>query len=69
MKIVKTLQGTALAVALGVSALAQAQTTPIQFSPNGTGATGAVSVATFDWAPNSSLALRGNPATGLAVGS
>ena len=69
MKIVKTLRGTALAVALGVSALAQAQTTPIQFSPNGTGTTGAVSVATFDWAPNSSLALRGNPATGLAVGS
>ena len=69
MKIVKTLRGTALAVALGLSALAQAQTTPIQFSPNGTGTTGAVSVATFDWSPNSSLALRGNPATGLAAGS
>ena len=69
MKIVKSLRGTVLAFALGVSALAQAQTTPIQFSPNGTGTTGAVSVATFDWSPNSSLALSGNPATGLAVGS
>lgn len=68
MKTVKTMRRTALAVALGISALAQAQTTPIQFNPNGTGATGAVSVATFDWAVNSTLALRGSPAGGLAVG-
>ena len=69
MKTIKKCRGAALAIALGACAYAQAQTTPIQFNPNGTGATGAVSVATFDWTPNSSLALRGNPATGLMVGS
>lgn len=68
MKTVKTIRRTALAVALGISALAQAQTTPIQFSPNGTGATGAISVATFDWRPNSTLALKGAPAGGLTSG-
>ncbi len=69
IKTMKTMRRTALAVALGISAFAQAQTVPIQFNPNGTGASGAVSVATFDWAPNSTLALRGNPAIGLVVGS
>ena len=43
MKIIKIMRGTAMAAALGISALAQA-TTPIQFNPNGTGTTGAVSV-------------------------
>ena len=69
MNLLKILRGTALVGALGISTLAQSQTTPIQFNPSGGGTTGAVSVATFDWAPNSSLALRGNPAAGLVVGS
>lgn len=69
MKTVKTLRGTALAVALGVTALAQAQTTPIQFNPNGTGESGDISVASFDWLPNSTVALQGAPATGLFSGA
>ena len=69
MKIINKWCKTALAIALAVPALTQAQTTPIQFSPNGTGPTGAVSVATFDWQPNSALILGGNPAGGLVVGS
>ena len=69
MRNLKLVRAAALAIALGAAATAQAQTTPIQFSPNGTGAAGAVSVATFDWAVNSALALNGNPATGLAAGS
>lgn len=69
MKAPKKLRAMALVGALGVSAFAQAQTTPILFNPNGTGAVGALSVATFDWAVNSSLALGGTPASGLIVGS
>lgn len=69
MKAPKKLRAMALASALCASAFAQAQTTPILFNPNGTGATGALSVATFDWAVNSSLALTGTPASGLVVGS
>ena len=69
MRTMQIVRGTALAAALGVSAFAQAQTTPIQFSPNGTGATGAVAVATFDWKVNSAIARGGNPAAGLAPGS
>ena len=69
MKTSKILRAMTLVGALGVSAFAQAATTPILFSPNGTGAAGAVSVATFDWAVNSSLALGGTPAAGLVVGS
>jgi hypothetical protein len=65
----KIVRGAALVSALGVSALAQAQTTPIQFNPNGTGAAGAVAVATFDWKVNSAIARGGNPAAGLAAGS
>ena len=68
MKTLKTVRGTALAVALGISALAHAQSTPIQFNPNGTGAPG-TSVALFDWTVNSAIALGGNPATGLVTGS
>lgn len=69
MKFIKILRGTALAAVLGISAFAQAASTPIQFNPNGTGATGALSVSTFDWMPNSTLALQGAPATGLTAGS
>ena len=68
MKLLKILRGTALAGTLGLSALAQA-TTPIQFNPNGTNTSGVISVATFDWVPSSTLALKGAPATGLVVGS
>lgn len=68
MRTLKAVRGTALAVALGISAFAHAQTTPIQFNPNGTGAPG-VTVATFDWAVNSAIALGGNPAAGLVTGS
>ncbi len=69
MRTLKAVRGVALAAALGASAFAQAQTTPIQFNPNGTGAAGAQSIAIFDWAVNSALALGGNPAAGLAPGS
>ena len=69
MKLIKILRGTALAGSLCIATFAQAATTPIQFSPNGTGATGAISVATFDWAPNSTLALNGSLKNGLVVGS
>ena len=68
MKTMQLVRGAALAATLGVSAFAQAQTTPIQFNPNGTGAPG-VSVATFDWAVNSAIALGGNPGGGLVAGS
>ena len=69
MKTMHLVRGAALVSALGASAFAQAQTTPIQFSPDGTGTAGAVTVATFDWAPNSTLAVRGNPGSGLTAGS
>lgn len=69
MKLIKILRGTALAGSLCIATFAQAQTTPIQFDPDGPGPGGALTVATFDWAPNSAIALKGAPATGLAVGS
>ena len=72
MRTMQIVRGAALAAALGVSAFAQAQTetVPIQFNPDGTGAAGAVSVHTFDWAPNSALALKGTPApAGLVTNS
>lgn len=39
----------------------------IQFNPNGTGSTGAISIVTFDWLPSSALVLNGNPAGGLVA--
>lgn len=69
MKLISILRGTALLGALCIAAVAQAQTTPIQFNPNGTGETGALSVHTFDWVPSSAIALNGAPPTGLAAGS
>lgn len=71
MKLSKILRGTALTGALCIASFAQAQTTPIQFNPKGTGDTAAdkITVATFDWVPSSSIALGGAPAGGLAVGS
>lgn len=58
------------AAVLGAPAIATA-TVPIAFDPSGNGgSTGATAnVLTFDWAVNSALAVGGNPAGGLAVGT
>lgn len=69
MRTMQLVRGAALVSALGASAFVQAQTTPIQFSPSGTGTAGAVAVATFDWKVNSAIARGGSPAAGLAPGS
>ena len=41
----------------------------IKFNPYGTGATNAIDVGAFDWVVDNALALGGNPAGGLVVGS
>ena len=66
MKAFKTLwAATLLAIGVGASA----QTVPIQFNPNGTGSTGALTVGTLDWAVGNAVALGGVPVGGLIVGS
>ena len=64
-----TLASGLLALAAAHSANA-AQSAVIQFNPTGNGAgTGVATVAAFDWTVGNLVALRGNPANGLTVGS
>jgi hypothetical protein len=54
----------AVCLPLGVAA-----TTPINFNPMGGGASGALSVGTFDWIPGNALHFAGNPPNGVQVGN
>jgi len=59
----------ALIIGLAFSAAVMGQSVTIQFSPNGTGSTGAISVNTFDWIPGNAININGAPAGGLTAGS
>lgn len=60
-----------MACALCLSTGLMAQTTPITFNPKGTGDVAAdkIVVGVFDWVPGNAVAIAGNPAGGLVVGS
>jgi hypothetical protein len=75
MKISKeTIMREAVALALISLATAASATDPIIFDPCGKGGVKSnggcpVAVASFDWLPNSALAVKGNPAGGLTTGA
>jgi len=71
MKLGTVISAVTLACGVCFSAGLFAQTTPITFNPKGTGDVSGdkLQIGTFDWVPGNAVAIAGNPANGLMVGS
>ena len=69
MKSTRFSVGSALALACALTAPQVQATEAIMFDPDGPGPLSPISVLSFDWMPNSALAVNGNPSGGLATGS